>query len=265
MGKYLSIFNTSFKQEKDSILNTLFRGVTFIFIIYIFLELWQYIYSANGSGQIIKGYDLGQMIWYLIITELIVCTTKTNLIVRSINNEIKSGSISYKLNKPYNYLFYSISNFMAKSIMNLLFLLPVAIVMGIVFVGLPSTFVWVQIIPCLLVIILSIFISWSTYAIVGLVAFWIQDSLPFHWIVSKLFMILGLFFPIEFYPAWLQPIIKYSPIYSVMSGPANLVANFSWTAFAEIIISQVAWGIVLLAIGYGVYCLGKRRVTSNGG
>ncbi len=265
MAKYLCVFRTSFKQEKDTIFNTILKALTFVLIIYIFLQLWQYIYSQGGSGQIIKGYNMGQMIWYLIITELITFSAKTNQIVRSISSEIRTGSISYKLNKPYNFLFYSISNFMAKSCMSLLFLLPVAIVMGIVFVGLPSTFIWAQIIPCVLVIFGSIFISWSVYAIVGLIAFWVQNANPFYWIVSKIFMLLGLFFPIDFYPVWLQPIIKYSPIYSIMSGPATLVSNFSWWGFLEIVISQVVWAIVVLLIGQFVFKLGKRRVTSNGG
>ncbi len=265
MGKYYTVFRTSFKQEKDSILNTLLRAVTFVLICYIFLQLWGFIYGEGGSGQVIKGYDLGQMIWYLIITELIIGTAKTNQIVRSISNEIKSGSISYKLNKPYNYFFYSISNFMAKSCMAILFLLPVAIVMGLVFVGVPSSFNWAQILPCLLAIFGSIFISWSVYAVVGLIAFWVQDATPFYWIVSKLFMLLGLFFPVEFYPTWLQPIIRYSPIYSIMSGPASLVANFSWWGFLEIFISQVVWAVVILGLGLLVYKLGKRKVTSNGG
>ena len=265
MNKYLTVFRTSFKQEKDAIINTLLRAVSFVLIIYIFLQLWGYIYGEGGSGTIIKGYNMGQMIWYLIITELITMSAKVNTIVRTVSNEIKSGSISYKLNKPYNYLFYCISSSMAKSCMSLIFMLPVAVIMGIVFVGLPSTFVWYQILPCLLALLVSIFISWSLYSIVGLIAFWVQDAFPFYWIVSKVFMLLGLFFPIEFYPAWLQPIIKYSPIYSMMSGPATLVANFSWWGFLEIFLSQLIWGILVILLGLLVYRLGKRKVAANGG
>ena len=78
-------------------------------------------------------------------------------------------------------------------------------------------------------------------------------------------MLLGLFFPIEFYPTWLQPIIKYSPIYSMMSGPATLVANFSWWGFLEIFLSQLIWGILVILLGLLVYRLGKRKVAANGG
>ena len=103
------------------------------------------------------------------------------------------------------------------------------------------------------------------YGAVGLIAFWVQDSTPFYWIVSKLFMLLGMFFPVEFFPTWLQPIIKFSPIYSIMSGPASLVANFSWKLFGEILLSQAIWIAIIIAIGLLVFKLGKRKVTSNGG
>lgn len=265
MKKYLSIFRTSFKQESKTIFDTIMRAITFVLIIYILLQLWQYIYGENGTSQIINGYNLSQMIWYLIVGEIITFSAKSSAIARSITNEIKTGSIAYKLNKPYNYYLYSITTFMAKSTFMLLFMLPVGILIGGLFVGFPATFTWVQIVPCLLAILCSTFLTWCLYAVVGLVAFWCQDSNPFVWIVSKFFMLLGMFFPVEFFPTWLQPIIKFSPIYSIMSGPASLVANFSWQLFGQVMLSQIVWSAIIILIGIGVYSLGKRKVTANGG
>ena len=264
MNKYLGIFKTSFKQESDAIFDTLFRCVMYTLFTYVLIELWSYIYG-EGAQDLINGYTLVQMLWYLIIGECLVNTTKCAQITRDISNEIKSGSIAYKLNKPYNFYLYSISSFMAKTCFTALFTIPTAIVIGIIFAGIPATFTPVQILPCILVFIFSTFISWCLYGVIGLIAFWTQDSTPYYWVVSKTFLLLGTFFPIEFFPGWLQPIIRFSPIYSITSGPSGLVAAFSWSSFATILLSQIIWCSIILLIGICLFNLGRRRVTSNGG
>jgi ABC-2 type transport system permease protein len=265
MSKYLTVFKTGFKQEKDTIFDNCLRCIMFFIIMYILIQLWNFIYGDNGTSATINGYSLNQMIWYLIIGECIVNSAKCNQITRSITNEIKTGSIAYKLNKPYNYYLYNISTYMAKSCFLIIFTIPTAILIGGIFVGLPENFELIQILPCMLTFLMSVLLSWCLYGAVGLIAFWVQDSTPFYWIVSKTFMLLGMFFPLEFFPNWLQPIIRYSPIYSIMSGPASLVANFSWGNFGMVIASQTIWCAILILLGLFIYKLGKRRVTSNGG
>lgn len=265
LNKYFSIYKTSFKQEKDSIVNYFFRAINFFIIIFIFVQLWSYIYGENGTNQIINNYSLQQMIWYLIFSEMIYFSARTSLITKDISNEIKSGNLSYKINKPYNFYLYEICNFMAKSCFALIFFIPVAILIGFIFVGSIPNFTWLQILPCIISILFSVLINWIIYASVGMISFWTQDATPFGWIVTKLFMLLGLFFPLDFFPTWLQPIIFYSPIYSIFSGPATLVADFSWDLFASIIISQISWSVIIIILGLMIYNLGKKKVVSNGG
>ena len=105
----------------------------------------------------------------------------------------------------------------------------------------------------------------SLHGIVGLISFWVEDAEPFNWIVIKFFMLFGLLFPLEFFPEFIQPIIMYSPIYSVFSGPAKLVASFSWDLFIKVLLSQVIWSVILLVIGVLVYKKGVKKVNVNGG
>ena len=101
MSKYWTVFKMSFKQEKDTIFDTFTRCIMYFLLCYILIQLWGYIYGG-GKQAIINSYTLEQMLWYLIVGECIVNSAKCNQITRSISNEIKSGSIAYKLNKPYN-------------------------------------------------------------------------------------------------------------------------------------------------------------------
>ena len=189
MNKYLTVFKTGFKQEKDAVFDNIVRSIIFCIIMYILVQLWSFIYGDNGTSAVINGYSLNQMIWYLIIGECIVNSARTSSITREITNEIKTGSIAYKLNKPYNYYLYSISSFMAKSFFMMLFTIPTAVLIGVIFVGVPDSFTWTQIIPCLIVFLMSILLNWCIFGVVGILAFWVQDSTPYYWIVSKLFML----------------------------------------------------------------------------
>ena len=78
-------------------------------------------------------------------------------------------------------------------------------------------------------------------------------------------MLFGLFFPPEFFPVWIQPVINYSPIYAMMSGPCKLLAGFSWDLFCKVIISQLFWIVVFVGIGLVLYKRGSRKVNVHGG
>ena len=78
-------------------------------------------------------------------------------------------------------------------------------------------------------------------------------------------MLFGLFFPPEFFPTWLQPLIVYSPVYAMMSGPSKLLANFSWELYLQVSISQLSYVIIFLCIGLLIYKKGTRKVNIHGG
>jgi len=82
--------------------NFLSKNIFLVFILFIYLMLWKNIYSQKGS--IVGGLTLNQMIWYLIVTEL-VTLSRTDIHIQ-VNEDVKTGNIAYLLNKPYNYAFH---------------------------------------------------------------------------------------------------------------------------------------------------------------
>ena len=265
MNKYGLVFATSLKQEKDTIFDTILRVISLGFIMFILVQLWSYIYGESGANSVINGYTLEQMLWYLLVTETVASCAKQSQITRKIGNEIKSGSIAYKINKPYNFYLYNIADFMAKSIWLLVFMLPFALLIGFVLIGAIESFTFIQIIPSLLVLILSLLLIWVLYGILGLISFWVEDSTPFTWIMQKFLLLFGLLFPLEFFPKSIQPIITYSPIYSIYSGPAKLIASYSFDLFIQVLISQLVWNFILIALGLFIYKKGRKKVNANGG
>lgn len=265
MNKYLSIFKTSFKQESKTITNSLTSVVSFVVIIYIMQQLWQFIYGGNGTGTLINGYSLNMMIWYLIMAEVLMYAVNSRGVTRAFGNDIKSGKIAYQLNKPYNYYFYQVSTSSGEFMWKLIFLVPTAIIMGVVLLGPIPNFSIAYVVPIGVSMLLAILLTCTIYGMVGLLSFWIEEATPFTWIIQKFQMLFGLFFPPEFFPVWLQPIITYSPVYAMMSGPCKLLANFSWDLFARVTVSQILYLMVFTILGLFIYNKGTKKVNVHGG
>ena len=264
MGKYAAVFKTSFKQESKTLTNTIVSVVSFFVIIFIFNELWGYIYGS-GTGSTINGYSLKMMIWYMIAAEILMYAFNARVVTKSFSNDIKSGKIAYGLNKPYNYFLYHIANNAGSFCWKLLFLLPAGVLIGGILLGNVVNFSFAHILPIIFSLILGVFLNTIMYGIVGLLAFWVEEATPFAWILQKFNMLFGLFFPPEFFPTWLQPIITYSPIYASMAGPSKLLANFSWELFLNVTISQALYIVLFIALGLIVFKFGTRKVSNNGG
>ena len=263
MNKYLSIFSTSIKQEKKTLGNTLISLFSFFVIMLIFYQLWDYIYGNNIQN--IGGYNLDMTIWYLIIAEMLTYCVSSRKITKNFASDIKTGKIAYALNKPYNYFIYQIVTCMATAIWKMFFMIPESLVCGLIFLGNLNGFRLEYFLPFLLCLLLACLVSTIIYGTIGLLAFWIEEPSPFTWIVQKFVLLLGLFFPPEFFPSWLQPIIKYSPIYVIMSGPSSLFANFSWQLFSQVFGLQVIYAVILFIFGMIWYKFGTRKVNINGG
>lgn len=265
MSKYLSIYRTSFKQESKTLTNSLTSVVSFVVIIYIFKQLWDFIYGGKGGGTLIHGYTVNMMIWYMIMAEVLMYAVNARGVTRAFGIDIKSGKIAYQLNKPYNYYAYQVCSQMGAIMWKLIFLVPTGIIMGLILLGPIPNFSVAYVVPLIVTLLLAVLLTCIIYGSIGLLSFWIEEATPFTWIIQKFQMLFGLFFPPEFFPAWLQPIINYSPVYAMMSGPCKLMANFSWNLFLEVSISQVSYIVLFIGLGILLYKLGTKKVNVHGG
>ena len=265
MSKYLSICRTSFRQESKTIANSMTSVVSFIVIIYIFKQLWQFIYGGSGGGNLIHGYSVEMMIWYMIMAEVLMYAVNARGVTRAFSNDIKSGKIAYQLNKPYNYFSYQVCSQAGVFLWKLVFLVPTGIIMGLILLGPIQNFSILYVMPLLASMLLAVLLTCIIYGVVGLLSFWIEEATPFAWIVQKFQMLFGLFFPPEFFPSWIQPFIEYSPVYAMMSGPCKLMSSFSWDLFLKVSISQIGYISLFVGLGILLYKLGTKKVNVNGG
>ena len=263
MRKYLYIYKSEIMTNLQYAFDMLVGFIGYIIHIFIFLNLWKYIYS--DSSQLINGYSMNQMIWYVIITELLWTSIGGRSLCRKICDDVRSGNIAYNINKPYSYVEYSLFSHAGATTVRFIFVTILGMILGILFLkSFPSLNI-LEFLGVLFICSLSLVINMLLTISVGLLSFFIEDAYPFYWLYSKFILIIGTIFPIEFFPKLLQPIIKYSPIYVICYGPAKLFVDFKLDMFLQILVFQIVYIIISFAICHLIYKKGVKRLNVNGG
>ena len=248
MRKYLYIYKSTLIENLSYIPNILFGFINFGVMMFIFLNLWQYMYS--DGGQVISGYTIEEMIWYVLIAEILWFGTRNKNLTRQISQDIKSGNIAYNINKPYNYIFYIICKHLGDITIKFIAFIIVGVAIGNLFVGPIKGFSLTNLPFIAITILLGVLINSILRILISIISFWIEDSTPFHWLYDKLILVIGTIFPIDIFPEFIRPILQFTPIFVVTYGPTKLIIDFLIISFSLTII---------------LYERGVKKLNVNGG
>lgn len=263
MRKYLFIIKTQIMSNLQYIFNVTFGFIGYFIMLFILFNLWQYLYS--DPNELINGYNMAQMTWYVIITEILWMTLGGRKLCDKISNDVKSGNVAYNINKPYNYIGYYLSTHLGDIFIKGIVFTLLGILTGFMFI---KEFPVLNILSILVILISAIFalvISILLITCIGLISFFIEDAGPFYWVYSKLILVMGTIFPIEYFPITIQKILNFSPVYVVSYGPAKLFVNFTWNNAMSIILAQIAYIIIAYYLCHLIYKKGLKKINVNGG
>ena len=263
MRKYLYIYKATLIENLSYITNILLGFINFIVMMFVFLNLWEYMYS--DSSQIINGYTMEQMIWYVLITETLWFGSRNKTLMKQISQDIKSGNIAYNINKPYNYVFYIIAKHLGEITIKFIAFAIIGTLIGTVFVGPIQNFNFANLPLIIITVLLGVLINSVLRVAISLISFWIEDSTPFHWVYDKLILVIGTLFPVEMFPEFLRPIIQCTPIFVVTYGPAKLLIDFSMKKFMQVLGAQIIYLIAAFALVIIMYERGVKKLNVNGG
>ncbi len=260
LRKYFTVFRISLENAFVYRSNILGGLLFYSLFIFVFFNLWRAIYQ---EGQV-SGYSLTQIVWYLCITELIGFGSRSN-IFHQMNDDVKSGSIAYQLNRPYKYVIYQFFNALGVMVFNFLICGVLAIILGLVMVGPIPGFRFTTLPFALISVILGIIMNFFILMTLGLTAFRLEENIAFYLIYQKLVFMLGMFIPVEFLPLWLQNIAKWLPFSYVTWAPARLVVAFSWDLFWTVVPIQILWVFVAIILSMMMYGYGIKGIQAHGG
>ncbi|HEY9679850.1 MAG TPA: ABC-2 family transporter protein [Drouetiella sp.] len=262
LAKYWWIAITSAKSNLAYLAEIGSRVFFLGIILYIFLRLWQVTYGETGS-QTLGGFTLNQMLWYLAITESIILSGPR--VAQAVDQDIRTGAISVHFIRPLSYPLYCMFNTLGERVVRFSVNLFVGAMISLVFVGfIPMTasgfLLFLAALP------FAFIVDFLGNFLIGLAAFWLEDTNGLVLIYSRGTMILGgMLIPMELFPDSWQSMLKLLPFSAIVYGPARLFVQPDAQFFVETFMRQVCASIVFGIAVFAVFKIASRRVFANGG
>lgn len=262
MNKYVALMKIFFQAQKNELFVLCARVFFLLLLICIFYQFWHVTEQGNRTENFVNPVDF---IWYLLIGCVLQYGRGEGLHYR-IEQEVKSGSIAYRLLRPVSV----IGVYFCEVMGTFLFRLPFLFCIGVIFLffltngSLPTCISALPVIFALM-LLSAVFISLCT-VFIGLSTLLMQDSLPMFWLIQKAEYILGgLFFPLSFYPEWLRQLALFTPFGWVNYGVARLIYDYSLVNAVETALHILFWILLMLCINSIFYRLLVRRILVHGG
>ncbi len=261
--KYGVIYKSVLLENLQYAANVALGFFAYFVFIYIYIRLWGYMYRS--PEELIAGYTKEQMIWYVMMTEMLYFGSNAGVVAGEVAKDIRGGNIAYLMNKPYHYTLYILARYTGEWSVRMPMYAVFAVLIGAVLVGPLPHFQWITVPVMALCAVLGITINAVFKLCISLFSFWIEDTTPFQWIYNKLILVVGILFPVEIFPKALQPLLKMTPIYTVCYGPAKLIVDFSLEKCVEILMAQAVYLAAGCALMFFIYGKGVRKLYVNGG
>ncbi|MDD3824755.1 MAG: ABC-2 family transporter protein [Anaerolineae bacterium] len=262
MIRYGHVLVTSARQQWVYRGEMVARAVQIVLFMAVFMALWSTAYGVSGRTEL-EGYSLGEMIWYLAMTETMILSSSR--IFNEIAEAVRAGDLAYTLARPLRYPLFQVANSLGGTVPR--FLLNFVIASAVVLVALRQVEGSLAGMGAfLLLAALALFLDALFAVLIGLAAFWLEEIMPVYWMYNKLvFTIGGLFLPLELFPAGLQQAVRWLPFQLMAYAPARALVKFEPAFVLQTLASQAIYIVILLAVIHLVWRVAQRRLVVHGG
>jgi ABC-2 type transport system permease protein len=262
LRKYMFVALLSARSNVVYLAEVMSRVVFLAIVLYIFNCLWQVAFKQSGAGRL-GGLTIQQMIWYLTVTEAIYMSAPR--VSANVDLDVRSGALVTYLQRPLSYPLYSLSANFGERGVRLLVNLAVGALVSLLLVGVPHlSFQGVLFFAVSLP--LAIVVDFLGCFLIGLGAFWLEDTSGIFLIYSRISMILGgMLFPITLFPDGIRNVVEWLPFAAILYGPARLLVAPADIDFQSIMAKQLAGLAVFSLLVFAVYRQAGQKVFVNGG
>ncbi len=231
-------------------------------ILFIFLRLWTVTY-AESQAQTLGGFTLAQMMWYLAMTESIILSSPR--VAEAVDEDVRTGGIAVMLLRPLYYPLYRLWMTLGERLIRFALNASVGVLIALLFVG-PIPFTAQGVAMFAFAIPLAFILDFLGFFLVGIAAFWMEDTSGIKLLYSRLVMIAGgMLLPLEIFPDSIQPLLRALPFASIVYGPARLFVHPDLAFFTQLVIRQGLFVLLYVMVVAFVYRIAVQRINANGG
>ncbi len=240
-----------------------FFGLTRIMILEAFYR----------SGTAAPPMDLAQTVGYVWLGQATLALFPWN-VDADIRDSVQSGTVVYELCRPLDLYGLWYSRAVAwRTAPTLLRLLPMFLIAMLVLpaIGLPE---WRLVPPPSLVsgvvwlvsMLGALMLSSAITTIMNISLLWTVSGQGFVLISALASLLGGMVIPLPLFPDWAQPIVYALPFAGVMDLPGRVfTGSLSPGHVGWVLAHQLAWTLVLVAVGRALLSRGQRRLVVQGG
>lgn len=259
-GKYLALIAIAARQANRARAVFLGRAAFYGVLLVIYARIWRIVGDKGALGS----FGHSDLIWYLAITEWIVLSMPP--LFSDIEADIRNGNIVYSLPRPISYVWLRFAEGLGSLLVRMAVLGPFGIGFALALGGgWPSGGVLALICGALTALVAAT-LNLIFYALIGLSAFFIEDTSPVFWVWQKLsFVFGGLMFPLDMYPEPLQRVANLTPFPTLLYAPGRIAIGAAPPFIWHTTLLLAAW--LLLAAFSAELCF-RRALKSfelNGG
>jgi ABC-2 type transport system permease protein len=248
--------NLAYVSEAGSRL--LFLGV----VLYIFMKLWSVTFKHTGASEL-GGLTLHEMLWYLAVTESIIMSAPR--ITIEIDQDVRTGALAVQLVRPMSYPLYRLFSTLGERMVRFVITFAAASIIATLVAG-PIPHLHWDLAYFALALPFAFILDFLGYFLVGLAAFWMEDTFGLMIIYARCTMILGgMLLPLQLFPEWSQPVLHALPFASMVYGPARQFIHPNASELAHLLVLQAAWIAIFGVAVWAVYRIALRRVSAHGG
>ena len=250
---YIYIVAKNTVEEKKKVI---FQMVNHTIFLLFSLYLYKYVYAllpAMGSRL-----PFSNAIWSMSMYFVVFWLGLRN-IEKIFRQDIISGNIELYLLRPINYVWQKVFVQIGQGLIPFISALILSIIVDYLIVGLPQMSMPLSawILSLVIIFILSQILTAFIFILCGLSSFWLQNSEPVYFVVSKFIMIFGgAWVPIAFFPKALQIIAEFSPFGASMALSYAMYPNFA-ERFGIIVLNVLFW---ILVCGILVHIVSSRAM-----
>jgi len=231
-------------------------------ILYIFMCVWKTTF-ANSGAERFAGYSLNEIIWYLAFAECIMMSAPR--VTPLVDEDVRTGSIAVQLVRPLSYPLYRLASNFGEQVVRFAVTAIAASAIGLLLAGVPENLA-TGLLFALLVLPFAFVLDFLGYLLVGLGAFWFEDTTGLALIYSRLTMIAGgMILPLELFPENFQVVLKAMPFAYIVNGPSRLFVHPDATVLSMVLLNQLFWIAVLGILVALVFKRALGRIATNGG
>lgn len=258
--RMIFIFSKETFSTRKKLFFQMFNHVVFmIFVFFLYKNI--YLISPGISNRIPLSNAIWSMSMYFVVFWL-----GLRELQKTFRKDILSGDVEVYLLRPMHYVWQKVIQQLGAGILPFTFALTTSFIISFLLVGFPviNTGPIIFIVLIIIIFILSQILTAIIYIIAGLSAFWLQDSEPVYFIVSKLIMIFGgAWVPVAFFPHPLQVFAEYSPFGASLALSFSMYPNFS-ERFSFWVGINLFWIILLGILAYFLSKSAYKRLSVNG-